>query len=135
MVPVSPVVAPLMSGGPTRASDFRELHQKRNRVATKEGIGPERKNWLFYWWVVLSNTPHQPIWVLFSRDNTADFCYDSKLITAPKTSHIKTISAISPTPAISADPGKIYTEMMRATHHPYKIFDLINYYSHNLSPV
>jgi hypothetical protein len=31
--------------------------------------------------------------------------------------------------------GKISTEMMRATHHSYKLFDLINYYSHNLSPV
>jgi hypothetical protein len=28
--------------------------------------------------------------------------------------------------------GNISNEMMRATHHhPYKIFDLINYYLHN----
>ncbi|MGO8760416.1 MAG: hypothetical protein ACLP2P_01395 [Desulfobaccales bacterium] len=36
-----------------------------------------------------------------------DICYDPIAITEPKSFHIRIISAIFPTPAISADPGKI----------------------------
>jgi hypothetical protein len=37
----------------------------------------------------------------------ADNCYDPKLITGPKTSHIQIISIIFPTQAITIDPGKL----------------------------
>jgi hypothetical protein len=44
---------------------------------------------------------------------------------------IQIISSVLAVSGIREGFGKISTEMMRATHHPYKIFDLINYYSHN----
>ena len=49
--------------------------------------------------------------MFFPRAETAfktlDYCYDPKLITRPKTSHILIISAISSTQAIITDHGKI----------------------------